>query len=162
MKRRRWPWLVLIGAIALAAWLTPKFVTLPFIVSEGYEAFGPPISFPASKVVMDDCPAFRLDPGAPWRIEFGRGSGWHGLDTVKLDQNGRAVFHRLKRERHGDIIAHSWETTTAQLSPEAVGTLLESIEANRLLRLAKEYHADLADGTQWVLWVRQGGREKAV
>lgn len=40
--------------------------------------------------------------------------------------------------------------------------MLEEVEANRLLGLDKEYHADVCDGTQWVLWVRQGDREKTV
>jgi len=26
----------------------------------------------------------------------------------------------------------------------------------------KAYHADIYDGTQWVLWIRQGDREKVV
>ena len=65
MKRRRWPWLVLVGASALGAWLAPKFVPLPVTVSEGYEPFGPARSHPLSKMVKDDRPAFRIDSDEP-------------------------------------------------------------------------------------------------
>ena len=39
----------------------------------------------SGSVERDDRPAFTVDPGQPFRLEFGRGSGWHGLNTVKLD-----------------------------------------------------------------------------
>jgi hypothetical protein len=160
--RRCGRWLVLVGALGAGAWLLPKFVPLPIAISEGYEPFGPPMSHRVSKVVKDDRPAFHIDPEQPWRIEFGRGSGWHGLDTAKLDQDGRLVLHRLRQDREGNVIALSWETTTAQLPPSAVAKVLAAVESNRLLELDKAYHANVADGTQWVLWVRQGDREKSV
>ena len=162
MKRRRWPLLVLFGALAVGVWLAPMFVPLPITVSEGYKPFRSPTSHPTSTVEKDDRPAFRLDPSTAWQFEFGRGSGWHGLDTVKLDQNGRLVLHRLKRERQGEVIVLSWETATAQLPSDAVAKVFEAVGTNRLLVLDKAYHADVCDGTQWVLWVRQGDREKAV
>jgi len=120
MDRRRWLWLLLVGVIGVGEELAPLFVTLPFTVSEGYEPSDSPRNFPATKVVKDDRPAFQISPEEPWRIEFGRGSGWHGLDTVKLDQDGRAVFHRLKSMRQGDAFVLSWETATAQFPPDAV------------------------------------------
>lgn len=159
MKKRRWAWLVLLGALAVGGWLASRFVALPFTVAEGYEAFGRPMNFPASSVVKDDGPAWRIDPGKPWRMEFGRGSGWHGLDTIELDREGRVVFHRL---RHNQEDVLSWQTATAQLPPDAVVKVLEAVESHRLLELDKEYHADVHDGTQWVLWVRQGDRQKTV
>jgi hypothetical protein len=113
-------------------------------------------------VVKDDRPAFHLDPDRSWRIEFGRGSGWHGLDTIRLEQTGQAAFYRLKQERQGEEMVPSWETATARLSPEAITKVLEAVEVNRLPGLDKEYHAAVVDGTQWVLWVRQDEREKTV
>ena len=35
--------------------------------------------------VRNDRLAFTIDHTQPFWLEFGRGSGWHGLDTVKLD-----------------------------------------------------------------------------
>jgi len=123
-------------------------------ISTGYDRLDPPRDHPLSKVVKDDRPPFRLDPVKPWRIEFGRGSGYHGLDTVKLDQGGHLVLHRLG--------SRGWETAAVDLQADVVAQVLEAVEANRLLELDKAYHADLKDGTQWVLWVRQGEQEKAV
>jgi len=150
------------GGLAIGVWLAPKFISLPITVSEGYEPHGSPMNHPVSKVVKDDRPPFRIDPDRPWGIEFGRGSGWHGLDTIKFDQDGRLVLHRLKEEPQGGGIAHSWETATAHLPPEAVAKVLEAIASDRLLTLDKASHAAVYDGTQWVLWVRQGEREKVV
>jgi hypothetical protein len=152
--RRRWPWVVLVGALAFGVWLVPKFVSLPINVAEGYDAYRAPHNHPLASVVKDDRPVFRLDPGQPWRIEFGRGSGMQGLDTAKLDQDGRLVLHRQKW--------NGWQTATALLPPDVVAKVLEAVEANRLLELDKEYRANVNDGEQWVLWVQQGDREKAV
>ncbi|AMV27946.1 hypothetical protein VT84_26315 [Gemmata sp. SH-PL17] len=107
-------------------------------------------------------PAPRLDPSKPWQIEFGRGSGLEGLDTIKLNQNGKAILHRRKSELRGDVTVDSWETTTVVLSPEKVAKILDAVAENRLLELSKAYHSRMHDGTQWVLWVRQGEWEKAV
>lgn len=157
MKRRRWPWLILIGALVIGVCLAPRYVSLPFTLSQGYGFFGDPMSYPVSKVVKDERPPFRLDLDQPWSITFGRGSGWHGLDTIQLDQEGQAAFHR-----QSDVFLTSWETATAQLPPDAVTKVLESVESNRLLGLDRAFHADVHDGTQWVLWVQQGDREKSV
>ena len=60
------------------------------------------------------------------------------------------------------MIVHSRETVAATFPPDAVAQVLATVEANGLLGLDKAYHADVCDGTQWVLWARQGDREKAV
>jgi hypothetical protein len=112
--------------------------------------------------VLNDRPAFTIDHTQPFWLEFGRGSGWHGLDTVKIDQTGRAVLHRMKSERKEDVTVLSWEAATVQLSPEALAEVLKAVESNGLMGLRKAYHEDIHDGTQWVLWLRQGEREKSV
>lgn len=35
-------------------------------------------------------------------------------------------------------------------------------QSNDLIGLRKEYHENIHDGTQWVLWIKQGEREKSV
>jgi len=108
----------------------------------------------------NDSPAFTIDRSQPFRLEFGRGSGWHGLDTVKLDQAGRVVLHRAKGE---SISVISWETATLQLSPELLAEVLKAVESNDLMTLRKKYHEeDVRDGSQWVLWIKQSEREKSV
>jgi hypothetical protein len=140
---------VLAGSLLVVGWGCQSPQTT------GYESAEDPNCYPASNVVKDDQSAFHIDPRQPWRIEFGRGSGWHGLDTVKLDQTGHAVLHRLKG---GD----SWETATLDLPADTVTKVLEAVEANHLLELDKAYHAAVADGTQWVLCIQQQDRRKVV
>jgi len=116
----------------------------------------------SGRVEKDDRPAFTIDRTQPFWLEFGRGSGWHGLDTVKIDQTGRVVLHQMKSDRQQNVNVLSWEVATLQLAPEAVAEVLEAVESNDLMGLHKAYHADIADGTQWVLWMKQGAREKSV
>jgi hypothetical protein len=116
----------------------------------------------SGRVEMDDRPAFTIDLTQPFWLEFGRGSGWHGLDTVKIDQTGRVVLHRMKSDRQENVNVLSWEVATLQLPPEALTEVLKAVDSNNLMDLHKAYHKDIADGTQWVLWIRQGEREKSV
>jgi hypothetical protein len=116
----------------------------------------------SGRVEKDDRPAFSIDRTQPFWLEFGRGSGWQGLDTVKIDQTGKAVLHRMKSDRQQDVTVLSWEVATLQLSPEAVAEVLKAVESNGLMGLHKAYHADVHDGTQWVFWAKQGEREKSV
>jgi hypothetical protein len=113
-------------------------------------------------VVHNDRPAFVMDHTHPFWLEFGRGSGWHGLNTVKIDQTGRVVLHRMKSMHQNDVTVQSWEVGTLQLPPEAITELLKAVESNNLLGLQKAYHANVHDGTQWVLWIMQGEQEKSV
>jgi|SRR5579859_6489156 len=87
-------------------------------------------------------------------IEFGRGSGWHGLNTVKILDDGTVILYRQTRT--------GWETAQTSLSPESVARVLDDVEKNGLLELKRAYHEDIADGTQWVLRLKQGATEKAV
>ena len=116
----------------------------------------------SGRVEKDDRPAFAIDHAQPFWLEFGRGSGWHGLNTVKIDQTGRVVLHRMKSERQPDVTDLSWEAATLHLPPEAVAGVLQAVESNNLMSLHKAYREDIADGTQWVLWIKQGEREKSV
>jgi hypothetical protein len=113
-------------------------------------------------VERDDRPAFTIDPTQPFWLEFGRGSGWHGLDIVKIDQTGRAVLQRMNSEHRNDAAVLPWEVATLRLSREALAEVLKAVESNGLTGLHKGYHQDIADGTQWVLWIKQGEREKSV
>jgi hypothetical protein len=113
-------------------------------------------------VLRGDSPALTIDHAQPFWLEFGRGSGWHGLDTVKLDQTGRTVLHRMKSEHKDDVEFLSWQVATLQLSPRALGEVLKAVESNGLLGLHGEYHAKIHDGTQWVLWIKQRDNEKSV
>lgn len=113
--------------------------------------------------VQSTAPAFTIDSTQPFYLEFGRGSGWHGLNTVKIDQTGRVTLHRMLSEHQQGVIVQTWEVATIQLSPVAVAEVLDRVEANDLIALRKVYRRkNIADGTQWVLWIKQGDREKSV
>lgn len=159
-RRPRWALVGLLVVVLLVAGLWVFAFTRT--VSEGYEPHGRPMNFPASKVEKEDQPMFHFDPNQPWHIEFGRGSGWHGLDTLKLTRDGELILFRQHWEHYEDHITSHWETTSARLLAEAAAKVAEAVEANQLLGLEKAYHADVYDGTQWVLRVRQGSSEKAV
>lgn len=116
----------------------------------------------SGRVEKDDRPAFTIDHTQPFWLEFGRGSGLDGLNTVKIDQTGKVVLHRMKSDRQPNVTVLSWEVTILQLSPEAVAEVLKAVESNGLMGLHKAYHADVHDGTQWVFWAKQGEREKSV
>jgi hypothetical protein len=116
----------------------------------------------SGSVERNDRPTFSVDRTQPFRLEFGRGSGWNGLDTVKLDETGRVVLHRLDSEARAGATVPAWQVASMQLSADAVDEVLGSVQANDLMRLHRAYHEDVLDGTQWLLWVRQGDREKAV
>ena len=109
--------------------------------------------------VPDPKPRWVLDEGRPWTIEFGRGSGLDGLDTVKIDNDGKVVLHRLTHTPK-ELIC---EKTALNLSSQSVSEIMDAVSRDGLLGLDKEYHVrNLSDGTQWVLWIKQGDNEKAV
>src|SRR5262245_35390826 len=87
----------------------------------------------SGSVEKDDRPPFVIDGTQPFRLEFGRGSGWHGLNTIQIDQTGRTILHRLKSERRRDETVLSWEVATLQLSAEALAEVLKSVESNDLM-----------------------------
>jgi hypothetical protein len=102
-----------------------------------------------------------VEPDSPWKIEFGRGSGWRGLNTVCLTHDGVAVLHRMNHASRSTRDPY-WETTSLTLPPEAVAEVVASVEKNRLLGLQHTYRSGAHDGTQWVFRFTQGGYEKAV
>jgi hypothetical protein len=113
----------------------------------------------SSSVETDDRPAFQIDPTLAYQLELGRESGLAGLDTVRVSQNGSVVLHRLQQGQQ----EHLWETSTLQLPPDPRAKILKAVEVNGLMELHRTYHnPKIADGTQWVLWIKQGEQEKAI
>jgi hypothetical protein len=127
-----------------------------------YDPWGSPRSFPLTKMVKDDRPAFRIDPDKPFRIELGRGSGRDGLETIRIAQDGSVILHRMKEEQRDNVIKVFWQRAEHNLSNESLGKILDAIEANDLMKLGRSYDAGGSDGTQWVLWIKQGEQEKTI
>ena len=90
----------------------------------------------------------------PFRISLGRGSGLYGLETIAIDENLLAVVHRET--------SAGWETCRVELTINEWGAIVDAIEQNNLFSLDRAYHANVADGTQWVLWIEQNGQSKTV
>jgi hypothetical protein len=107
--------------------------------------------------------SFRIDRTRPWIIDLGRGSGRYGLETIRVDQDGRVEMCSMTTPEAGDPNRFGWEKAVAQLPAEAVKRLLDAVEENRLLEMQASYcAAGVCDGTQWTLWIRQGNRERAI
>jgi hypothetical protein len=107
-------------------------------------------------VEPDTRPAFTLDPGKPFVVEFGRGSGWHGLDVVRVDESGSVELQRLTG--NGGI-----EAATMRLSRARVAAVADLVNAAGLTGMGRSYaEPGVHDGTQWVLWVSQPPADKAV
>jgi hypothetical protein len=132
-SRLRWPW------------------ALGVVVSLGLLMH---CAFAGERTVSDPAGSLPFDATQPFKLDFGRGSGWHGLDTVAIAQDGQTSLHRSRRNG-------SWERSSLRLSAEQIRAVARAVARHGLPRLAKEYHTDIADGTQWVLWIRQGQRQKA-
>lgn len=106
----------------------------------------------------------RVDRDQPFKIEFGRGSGMCGLDTVLITSDGHVTLYRQQgRELRKQCLYPIWETTTIQLPKKAVIMVLAAVEKTGVLRLKHRYErTDIADGTQWVFWIQQGSNENSV
>jgi hypothetical protein len=156
-------WIPVATALVAAVWLAPEFVNLPRVFSVGYAPMrDAPWGRQASSVVPDDRPAFQIDPTRPWRIDLGRGSARDGLKTVTLDQTGRVIIYQQTAIREKEIVVARWETAQAVLPPDAVAAVLAAVDSNRLTELHREYVAEVWDGGQWILRIRQDGHEKTV
>jgi len=103
-----------------------------------------------------------FDASKPYRLEFGRGSGRYGLDTIVLDEEGRITQHRQKEVPTEDGIYCYWQTRSFSIPSDTVKQVAALIEDLRIIEMKRAYHADVVDGMQWIFWLVQGGQEKSV
>jgi hypothetical protein len=109
-----------------------------------------------AEVSPTEAPTIELSK--PLEIAFGRGSGWHGLDTIRILTNGVVTLYKqtlIKNQR-------SWQTASLQLSTSDQKKISEALLTNRILNLKDQIATNVADGTQWILLVRQNSASKAV
>jgi hypothetical protein len=99
---------------------------------------------------------WQFDPAQAFHLEFGRGSGMDGLDTVVADQSGRAVLHRRNED------SRKWETAELTLAPKSIQRIAKAVVDLDLIAMNCTYHANVNDGTQWVFWLQQGGKAKSI
>lgn len=119
-------------------------------------------NYQLASIDTDTNPVMEFDPSRPYQLKFGRGSGWDGLDTVAIDENGDVVLHRLQEEQDGDVIRQSWQTAGMTIDDKTAQRIAELILECGLLKLNRAYHADVEDGSQWVFWLVQGEGEKRI
>ena len=103
---------------------------------------------------VPDNRGIKFHSSQPFRISLGRGTGMHGLETIEIDENLNAELYRQTD--------NGWETCVVELTIEEWGAVSDSIAEHDLYALDRAYHAKVADGTQWILWVRQNGNAKTV
>ena len=111
-------------------------------------------AFTAGRGGSDPAGPLPFDASQPFQLDFGRGSGSAGLETIAIAENGKATICR--RTRLG-----TWESASLQVSAQQSTQIAQAITRHQLLHLAKEYLGTVDDGTQWILWIRQGTRGKA-
>ena len=123
-------------------------VTLFFSLSSGCEKS-------CLTSVSDSRQPFRINQEKSFQISFGRGSGWHGLDTIAVDQNGLAVLH--------EITQNGIRRSSFSLPRNDLNAVVSLIDACDIMKLDREYHDEsIMDGTQWVLLVQQGENRKSI
>jgi hypothetical protein len=110
---------------------------------------------PLSKTEPDKSAPFTVDLGRAFHFELGRGSGMDGLDTVAFGLDG--VVSMFRQQPIG-----KWQSTTIRLGPEAVARIFEQVKSQGIMKMPAAYHADVSDGTQWVLWIRQDEKSKVI
>ena len=109
--------------------------------------------FVAGHSVSDPAGPLPFDVSQPFKLDFGRGSGMVGLSTIAIAENGETSICRWRKG--------TWESASLRLSAQQLNQVAQAVTRHRLPHLAKQYLGTVWDGTQWVLWIRQGTRGKA-
>lgn len=111
--------------------------------------------FPLSRTRPAKTPVFAVDPTKDFHFELGRGSGWMGLDTIAFGRDGVVTLYKQFPDAR-------WQTATLTIEAAAIGRIFEAVRAGGIMEMAAAYQADVNDGTQWVLWIKQAEHTKAI
>ncbi len=99
--------------------------------------------------------AFAVDPNLPFEFEYANGSGRYGMKVYRRDESGRIQYFCAVRdsctEGDGEIDADA-----------ANAVILRSIQQTDFRRIAQTYSAEVYDGWQAMLWIRQGAHERVI
>lgn len=110
---------------------------------------------PLARTSPSKTPPFTVDLTEDFHFAFGRGSGQSGLDTISFGRSG--VVTLFKQTSGGD-----WQTATMTLDLQAIKRIFESVRVEGIMKMAAAYHADVADGSQWVIRISQARHTKAI
>ncbi|MFI5380547.1 MAG: hypothetical protein ACHRHE_14720 [Tepidisphaerales bacterium] len=100
---------------------------------------------------------------APWPVvydstfefQLGQGSGWHGLDLIKITADGKAVYQY-------ESSSNVWSRKTFQLTAVEMQSLADQVNELKIVALDDYYKANIHDGTQWCLLVKSQGHLKRI
>lgn len=96
-----------------------------------------------------------LRPDENFELQFGRGSGWHGLDVLRITSDRRAVYEY--RTELG-----IWERKRFAVDAKGLADLRGAIDTLNPWDMERAYHADVCDGTQWAFFVCVDGTSKSI
>jgi hypothetical protein len=135
------------------------FACAVFLAACSIAADGPDSRhFVLASVAPDLHPSFVVDSSKPFVIELGRGSGWHGLEMIKLDETGSIKLFRFDHRGGG-----GFETSSLRLPPADLAALVDKFNTMQITWMGRSYSdPSIADGTQWVLWIQQTPHEKGI
>lgn len=111
--------------------------------------------FPLARSIPAKTAPFEIDPSAEFHFAFGQGSGMDGLDTLQFGRDGIVTLHRNTSKGR-------WQTATITLDSNSIRRILQTLETENIMGMSAKYHADVSDGSQWILWITQGPRSKAI
>lgn len=115
---------------------------------------------PVTKTEPCSQPEFSIDPNIPWIIMFGRGSGMTGLNTVSINERGLVTIYWRGDNKINE--SEIWNTGTTTFTTDDVKVILHSVKDLRIMGLKSIYSAGVHDGSQWLLSIQQGERQKVV
>lgn len=103
-------------------------------------------------------------PDLPFTIELGRGSGMYGLDTIRISSDEGARLYRSETftPKHSRFRSQIWYSAQLELPKPAIASIASAISEHKIMGLDRKYHANIDDGTQWVLRIVQGESQKAI
>lgn len=147
---------ILITAMYLASAILAYRLLMHERISNDVENDDPLQHLPI-QVAPDPKPSFRFDATKSFKLDFGRGSGWNGLDTISISEAGHVELFRDLTMRNS-----AWEHATLQLTPAQIAEVAKAFEQYAVARKGRSYsRREVADGEQWILWVRQGDDDQA-
>jgi hypothetical protein len=96
-----------------------------------------------------------IGPDQEFELQFGRGSGWHGLDLLRVASDGRATYEY--QPQWG-----TWIRKTFVVDIERMRELRAAVNDLNVWGMQRAYSRGVADGTQWIVLIRVEGKSKSV
>ena len=90
-----------------------------------------------------------------FEFQLGQGSGWQGLNLIKITADGNAVYQY-------ESFSNVWSRKTFQLTPVEVQSLADQVNELKIVALDDHYRASVHDGTQWCILVKSQGHRKRI